>query len=212
MLAKLFNRGITYPSSNWVSRVQQQVKNTPDLWLLENYSHWLTFVCDDLKTGHRRHDLLEGSELACDCVFSKPAFSMFNKKLGKASFPVPILGRSVMAPYSVVKGQLWRVPTDTLKGLDIYRNNTVEFQRTRISVAVPYKEVHWDNNPNEVYVSRTRTQYVRAWMYVGRPQFWDDLIDAGMLFSKVRQGSFGPDYITTKGRFYEYTYAEYFDK
>jgi len=199
---------VPVPTVNFYIHIKKMLKYTPDLAKLrEKPAHFMFFV-DDLKRGHRRHEMLKGAEFFAT-AFSRSGYSMWKHNLGKETFPIPFEDSDAVVPFSKVKGELYLVPTDMIKILDEHRQNGVQFIRKRVRLAIPFRTVRMDKDAKVVYTSRTREQYWSAWMYVGINDYWVELLN-GVQFGTVSQQHFGVEGNSMK--YYEFVYQDYFDE
>jgi hypothetical protein len=80
--------------------------------------------------------------------------------------------------WAKIKGELWLVKPSVFIELDKYMMNTVRFQRTRISLEIPLKEITTKG------VRRIITEQ-EAFMYIGITDVWEPLLDGGYLFKPM---------------------------
>lgn len=198
------------PSEDWVRKIQKEIEYTPDVTILQQQATQLLFVGDDMKLGHRRHHLLgDGAEFKYE-AWTKHAYSFFKKKLGKETFPIPFDEKTELAPFSVIRGELWSVHSNTIIELDRHRQNGLQFLRQEVPVVVHYRTVLWNWKIDKVtHVSRVQDKVIPVWMYLGNPEYWNELLDAGFVFSKVNQKPYREG---SSGKYYEFSYSEYFEK
>jgi AIG2-like family. len=204
----IFNRQAKI--DDWFERLVAGVKWTPDIALLEEKAAHLLFICDDLKQQHRRHGLLRDQRFLAEAFTRKP-MSMWTRNLGKLSHPVPFDDKSLIAPYSVVQGELHLVNTEQLCSLDRYRMNGVEFDRVRLHVKVPYMKA-WLDKELKPKFSGIIHETVECWMYIGVKEYWYPLLDAkggGILFSPTTTHFFDKG-IGDEGKFYQFSSRDYF--
>lgn len=197
---------------------------TPDLSELEQYVTHPVFVPDDLMTGHRRHHLLGGAERKA-WAFTKQSFSVWKHKKKKYTHPILLEERSSIIPNSVVKGELYFLPTDTIKAIDNHRTNGIQFIRKRLPVVVPYhkkvKQVKVvrvkgvEELRMSEHISRQEHQKISAFVWVGNPPFWEDNWNT-WAFSKVEQDSWvagvEPGLAAENEKYYFFKYKEYFER
>src|SRR6266852_3773943 len=196
--------GYTVPPYQLLLDELERTKFTPDISTLEEYEWQLFFATDELKKDHTQHKLL-GPEVR----YKFPAFTQknFHYWQHESPFNSPVPFRvpdgvqynslPFYPPIGKIKGQVFVIRPQTFLDLDIYKQNTVEFQRHRVRLVVPYRKVKWLKDHNldpdfgvqEVFCrsnyngrsiahSREIVYTVRAWMYIGIPTFWDPLITA----------------------------------
>lgn len=175
-------------------------KFTPDIDILEGYEWQLVFVADELKKDHAKHHLM-----GVEAKYNFPAFTQksFTYWTGPPwDSPIPmraehdsILSRIVgMPPVAKIKGEIYSIRPRSFIDLDTYKENTVQFQRERVRLVVPYRKLLWlrdkDLDPlfkvqqalgqaaltKSIMHTPETTCIIKAWMYIGRPAFWDPLL------------------------------------
>lgn len=185
--------GYELPHDNWFTYLHDSSKFTPDIAKLEQYSHQLYFACDETQAGHFQHKYIQDGE------FKYPAFTQqsFNYWDGG-----PVLGAVPMKatgyqnalpnfpPIAKIKGMVYKITVPELIKLDSYKENTVQFQRERIRLIVPHRALKWVHDreaekdqfdfiaENSLGLTKERVAIIRAWMYIGRPEYWDKVINA----------------------------------
>lgn len=185
--------------ARWIT---DSVRYSPDLGYLEQFQYQLLFVTDELRHKHPHNALLEDSPLLCGAYTEKTyAFWMQEFPIigtGETELRgIPLRqdgdpSLSWMAPSLRIKGELYAVPPRYFQKIDEYKKNTEVFRRQRINVLVPYKVFQQDNGHDQfgrplpaplqgadVKGKRTfvfqGTHPIRCWMYVGIPEYWNDL-------------------------------------
>lgn len=171
-----------------------QYHRTPDLWYLNQHARQLVFIADDFKTGKKRHELLEGQLPIHPSCYTLNNFTVWKKDLGEHSFPLPFedgIDFEVHGWYKPeparLQGELYAMPSSFIwKVLDIQKDNGVQFERKRASITVPYREVRFSDKPNAGVwdkiptISKDNLRTIRAWMYVAKPDYWDDYIGVSL--------------------------------
>lgn len=192
--------GYSLPDTSKIWTALDETKFTPDIARLEEYSRHLIFVADELKKDHLHHDKLGNG---CEPWF--PAYTQKNFQFWQPNNPLlsPIPTKPVgdrvpwFPPYAKIKGEVYSIPSGHFTVLDRYKQNTVEYQRERVRLIVPYRAVVWlkDHNLDPAFgVQETfcRSAYegssirhsdeavhlIWAWMYIGKRSFWDPLLQA----------------------------------
>lgn len=185
-----------------IQQALEETKFTPDVAVIEQYEWQLFFAPDEIKKDHVKHDLLgEESE------YKFPAFTQdtYHYWMHSAPFLPPIPMRTsglvnaltFFPPIARIKGEVHLIRPQRFLDLDRYKQNTVEYQRHRIRLVVPFRKVMWlkDHNLDPAFgvqeafsrsrysgssikTEQERVAIVRAWMYIGKPEFWDPLISA----------------------------------
>lgn len=169
----------------------RQYRRTPDLWYLAQHARQLVFIADDFKRGKQKHELLEGQEPIHPSCYTLDEFTMYHKDLGVRSFPLPFekgVDFEIHGWYKPelarIKGELYALPSPLMwKVLDIEKDNGVQFFRRRASITLPWREIVYNNDVNpDVWVSKIPNmngdyiRTIRAWMYIARPDYWDDYL------------------------------------
>lgn len=202
--AKLVGQGINFPSVHEARWLTDSVKHSPDLGYLEQFEYQLLFCGDDTKLNHSHHCLIEDNQFIAN-AFTSNYFNYWqletvNKHDQLERLPIPmqttILKHTVryFPPPLKIAGQLFAVRPYQFRELDNYKQNRVQFQRKRVNLIVPYRP-RWYKTNDELEPTQKlpkalqgtkhyilgdeRVFIIRAWMYVGRPDYWDNLLDAG---------------------------------
>lgn len=193
--------GYTTPDRSEVYQEYMETQYTPDVDVLEEYEWQLLFVVDELKKDHIKNGML-----GADAEYKCPAFTQQDMQFWQAATPfaspipmVASLSASVtgFAPAAKIKGQVYKIRPQVLFRLDKDRQNTVEYIRKRVRLIVPYRMVVWVKDHNldpafgavgpfhrseyshkSIKHSQERVAIIRAWMYLGNPEFWDNIITA----------------------------------
>jgi hypothetical protein len=195
--------------ASWQEEVEEKNKYTPDVPHLFTKWTWLLFVCDEMKRDHRNAIMLSdvfgpAIRLPLAPAFTKPEFSMWKKKLGKESYPVPLQGITegpgphkitsakltnmkpkdkVDIPQRSIRGELYVVTPERILKLDKYKENTVVFARKQVEILVPH--IYTVRNSYATSIQKYSCTTLPAWMYVGINSYWEDHIDGGFQFSLV---------------------------
>lgn len=148
---------------------------TPDLFRLEKYPYHILFVCDDL----HKHDLLKDVENLETSAFTRDRYWMHTHKVIEEH--PPVITETLHGRGHPIKGWLYKVKPNQFISIDKYKENTVKFKRCKVDVIVPYRY----KIDGRIF-SETQHQ-LRAFMYVGIPEYWDSLIDAGLTFEEVKK-------------------------
>lgn len=167
---------------------------TPDIWKLEQSMYQLIFIPDDMMQGKINNHLIadagrDGDIPVHPACFTLERFTFWKKDLGVESYGIP-LERTfeptnwlrVRPTPAKIKGQLYAILSPRIKKLDIHRQNRLQFIRMRQKITLPYRHVKYNTKPDaEVFsklpeISPEYLQSVDAWMYVGIPEYWDNLI------------------------------------
>jgi gamma-glutamylcyclotransferase (GGCT)/AIG2-like uncharacterized protein YtfP len=198
--------GSALPSAEWFEEADREVDFTPDMWNMERRQFQLLFVYDEMMNGHRQHNLISEHSVGVATAFSQEKFILWRKNLGKESYPIPLTKRYTSVPPARIKGELYAVSSPQYKELDKYKVNGVHFIRVRMNVDIPYRQLVKTRQDQGTVLLEEKIQTIRAWMYVGVPSFWDDMIDSGYLFSPVRSYTPNREWL---GNYYYFSCKEY---
>lgn len=189
-------------SRELVHKAMEASKFTPDIAKLEEYTWQLYFAIDETKKDHFKHHLL-----GVDAQYRFPAFTQHNFTYWDPLVPFmsPVAMREVgskvdipnFPPAAKIKGQVYLIRPQRFLELDPYKQNTVEYHRERVKLIVPYRQVEFlkdhnldpafgvqeafcrsDYEGSSIKTSRETTCIIRAWMYIGKPEFYDPLLTA----------------------------------
>lgn len=171
----------------------RQCALTPDIWKLEQSMYQLIFIPDDMMRGKHNNKLIadagkDGETPVHPACFTLERFTFWKKDLGVESFPIPLPKEFEPSGYlrvrptpAKIKGELYAILSPRIKKLDIHRQNGLQFRRERHLISLPYTQVRYNSRADaELYskvpVLRECLHTVSAWMYIGIPEYWDDLI------------------------------------
>jgi hypothetical protein len=194
--------GYTIPDHATLWQATEDTKFTPDIATLEEYEWQLYFATDETKKDHLKHDLVGPEAQYRFPAFTQESFHYWDHDAPfLPPIPMKVTGYVNAIPFfppiAKIKGQVYLIRPQRFLELDRYKQNTVEYQRERIRVIVPYRQVLWlkDHNLDSAFgvqelfarseyagssvkTSEERVAIIRAWMYIGKPEFWDPLISA----------------------------------
>lgn len=208
----LFRKEIKGPDREWVEKALKAAPFTPDIQELETRERHLVFEYGTAMRGYRNSDLLNGFLYT---AFTNPnvgKYSLWKKKLGPMSFPIalPISFRDT--PLRAIKGELHAIRPTQFIELDKYMLNTVQFERVRVNVVIPYSQrlfikdrakleelmggplnirrdglnTYSDAGSEVIYKGMLK---LKAWMYIGLQDYWvtdGEPLDAGYIFEPVQ--------------------------
>lgn len=131
--------------------------------------------------------MLEEYSVPLGTAFTRDPFFLFKRKLGAESWAVPLLDSEIKAPQTPIRGELHAItPSLRFCELDTARENGVIFYRERVHLVMPYQVEAWYKEGG-MQRSEVRYQNIRAWMYIGMPDYWLPKIDEDFfLFDPVR--------------------------
>lgn len=198
--ASLFGDAINFPSVQEARWMTDRMKYSPDYGWLEQFEYQLLFSPDDTKQNHSRHCLIEDSELVAT-AYTTHSFNYWCMEAGEDRIPIPMLNDNpkhtirYFPPPLKIQGEIHAVRPYEFLGLDTYKRNGVQFQRKRVNLILPYREVLQeeyifdkvgDYRPipmclqgKKGAVTSERVYIIRAWMYIAMPEYWDNLLDGG---------------------------------
>lgn len=178
------------PSQHEVDWLCDSVKYSPDLGKLEQYEFQLLFCPDETQRGYSQYPLIEDSAFVCH-AFTQKLYNYWQQRDGQlipleASAPAVV---KYFPPSLRIKGELHAVRPYQFRQLDIYKGNTVQYERKRVKLLVPYREVMKEDyielggkplppalQGKKGTLSPEQVAVVRAWMYVGRDEYWDSIL------------------------------------
>lgn len=159
---------------------------TPDLVELEQTSHRLLFVCDDMMVPHTNHKLIKDKAVKVSRGFTQDRFDLrVGRNTGKA---LPVMNKDGLR----VKGEIHAVESHHFDALDKHYKNGVEFARLKVKVIVVNREHQMVDIGNEHficklpkgmirtvpelgirhYISNPHVTLVSVQMYVAIQSFW----------------------------------------
>lgn len=183
------------PGADWFKDVLENTKYTPDVAELETAEYMNFLVYDNTLPD------LESNSYPLQTAFTVEEMEMWTYLLGNESYPIPLNmpdtmlegTRLINRPWqgskkiirSKIKGKIYSVKTSHVFSLDTVKVNTVQFNRIRVPVVIPYTEIirtKWGDR-----VGPEHHRLVTVSMYVGVRSFWDPLLDDGFLFKPTKR-------------------------
>lgn len=191
-----------------------QNQHTPDIWQLEQFEWQHIFVPYPFQMDFgSEKEMLETVRLGRPThptCYTHNEFNFFIKDLGSASYPIPMPKEyepSAFLRWPVIpariKGTMWSIPPSLFISLDKSKQNGVQFGRQRIKITLPWREVKYDNKSPLPFITEDYLVTKTAWMYIGRPDYWNDQIGGIFQSCQVEHKEF----LTPKkwiDRFYEF--------
>lgn len=196
-IAKLDLTGAKSPQT-FFNFMDYRVRHTPDVDSLFEYKKLRLFVCD----GHMSKHLLFPKMLKYGptlfdgyanypTVFTQQGFNFFHDCPSGQVVPLHA-DQDGYYPRAKIKGQLHLVTPDLLVSLDNAYQNGIQFRRKRVKLLLPYHEkargpwktLNGKPLPRALQGWRGKEtkeilHIVDAFMYVGRPTYWNDRLDGG---------------------------------
>lgn len=192
-LAKVFPKlfGMpNFPSYHEVNWINDSVKYTPDNSKLEQYEFLLLFSPDETQRGYSHYSLIEDSVFECH-AFTQKFYNYWQQRDGQL---IPLEANAPAAvkyfpPSLRIKGELHAIRPYQFRELDAHKQNGIQYTRQRVKLLVPYRQViisdYYDEDGKELPVclqgkkgvtGPEQIQVVKAWMYVGREEYWDPIL------------------------------------
>jgi gamma-glutamylcyclotransferase (GGCT)/AIG2-like uncharacterized protein YtfP len=200
---------------NFFKSVNKAGMYTPDMWQLQQKVNHHVFLYGDTMEGHRNHYKYISNSPFLGIAYTVPhSFIMWKKAIGEESFPLVLQGVSHPAVKpNRVRGELYDLSPQQVIKLDEYMLNTVQFNRVRLKVVVPHTRiVRFDPEHGESRLVETKGIYppVECWMYVGRTDYWEDLLDGGFHYPVVKTKEINREFKVFNNSFH-YSVAEHND-
>lgn len=189
--------GVSFPSVHEAKWLSDQSRYTPDLGYLEQFEFQLLFTPDDTRLGYDRYGLISDS-VPLGGAYTQDTFSYWVQEIDADRIPIPMRQEGqpsirYFPPALKVKGELHAIRPYQFKGLDDYKRNRQQFRRQRVNVLLPYRvlqpegqalrgqknDTHPLAGKNYQFEVQEKVYVIRAWMYVGVPEYWNNLFDAG---------------------------------
>lgn len=131
------------PSQDWIKEVQEAVKYSPDAAELEQSRMQKLFVCDDLMTGGRDHDLIKGYAMPlASAAFTLHNHSFFKRNEEPLGVPLESWAKGRYAPPTMMGGN---------------RNVSLQYKKTGVIETKDDKGVSWYELTPGVYEEKTVT-------------------------------------------------------
>lgn len=153
---------------------------TPDVNFLETHPYQTLFLWGCDKPGwpfYKEHiePFIEGS---FSVAFTLERFTMVEKETDGGSSLVALRKAYTLVPNCSIRGVVGSIQSKQLYELDKLWLNTVEYTRERVAVTIPFTRYRWTKSQGKLPPIKLITRK-KACMYVGKPEFWHDQIDAG---------------------------------
>jgi hypothetical protein len=178
------------PSPGFMSDVNSRTDFTPDVWKLEKRYFHNVFIYNELMTNSREYsEVMEGKAVKLAAAYTADdTFVMYKKAVGKETFPFTLkttpdmkFGNSTfLGEPAHVMGQLFTMRPGQVIRLDTHLLNTVQFERVRVKICIPFRY------KNGSQLSEPMVKSLPAWMYVGRYDWWADLLLNKKLYPPVK--------------------------
>lgn len=190
------------PTHDEMAEHLKVLKYSPDAALLSQYKGWHLFCYSREQIGHPDYQLISDAT-HIGTAYSLREFSGWRKIVGHGSYAIALdnnapifddtqeeyvrLGwEPMMRAYkNKIKGEIHFVTPDTITALDSLLENGVAFERRRVTLQLPYRFLY-EAADGSRHVSFRRTEIIVAWMYIGKNDYWNPLLDNGFLFKPMK--------------------------
>jgi len=183
----------------WLEEDQWETKNTPDVATLEAQALVHVFVYGQMMRKRPQHKKWMGDKnSAYLCYgFTYEPYEMWKKELGKESYPVALEGATPGFPSNRIKGELHTMLPHQVFTLDRMMENTVQFERRRVRIVIPhYRDMSFFGSAQDMpafqaedkYTHSLQTPTVSAFMYVGKPDYWEPMFNGIKVKNWDREG------------------------
>lgn len=184
----------------FIQSLGKQHPHTPDLVELEQASHRLLFVCDDMMVPHVNHKLIKDNSVKVSRGFTQDRFDLrVGRNTGKA---VPVMSKDGLR----IKGEIHAIESHHFDVLDRHYMNGVQFARVKVKVIVTDRDHQLVDIGNEYfirklppgmirtvpelglrhYISNPHVALVTVRMYVAIQAFWLSEADAEKSFPIIK--------------------------
>ena len=204
----------TIPDKDWIRKVREAAEYTPDAVNLERTRRQLLFVCEEMMTGWRDHEIIKPFAEYETAAFTRYNFSFYRRKENSIGIPFEAGSRGLLYTHpleggnrgippiegieSAQKAYLSNIPGKTyatIKG-EIYAVQSTFFSEILDKFKENGKLFIRKRIPTIVKGSQIwkidgnpiRQSYAKqviCWMYVAHPDYWINHIDAGYAYSRV---------------------------
>jgi len=207
------------PGYPFFKALEEDTRYSPDKWKLQQREKVWLFVHGEEMMRHDKNVPLMGLFEPQYSGMTFEDYKMWKAALGKDTHPIPLdaqlevedrnwFQQKYKLPWAKVKGELYLVPPEVIFHLDKYRENGVVYSRKRTEIIVSYRNSTFSNKTRSFLDFKYEHQNIRAWMYVGKIDYWAELINDG-----VTHGRFKPVRAFTNDNlnktYYYFTQAEY---
>jgi hypothetical protein len=223
MLFRLFNSSGRKRAelSALVHTLQSQYQYTPDIMELDDTKSCLLFLCNEMQTGHRFHQIISDGKhnhMVCPAFTNEP-FVFIKRRQGAETYPIPLRMAKVWTGWDKhsIRGELWSVPSSTIRDIDnYYKQGLTTFDkegqpippdwcRIKLFIKLPYRKERIGED-NGRYTQEAGAKPRLAWGYIGTGSWIDRVndFDYGRIKSHVPH-----QYIPKIDRYFWFTTEEY---
>lgn len=171
---------------------------TPDLGWLEQFEFQLLFCPDEIQRSQLGYSIIKDHSAFIANAYTRKTFDYWEQRVStqRLGIPLPAANHTIgtLFPRSCrIRGEIHAVRPTTFIELDAHKENTIRFQRKRVELLLPYrpllnrnvslrerhKELPLCLQGEKKMLGTEKVHIIRAWMYIGNPEYWDNLLDAG---------------------------------
>lgn len=149
-----------YPITDDLFR--RKMSNTPDFLELKKKEYHYVFVYGTLKVGGPLHGVLRGCPFLGDSRTATPGFTMYEYA---KKFPVVQKASAPNVASGYIMGEVFVVPPRLFLEIDRIEDQGEMYNREEHFVFLYDQDVKSKNNLKP---------YIKAWMYIGNPEFWSN--------------------------------------
>lgn len=182
--------------------IQERMKFTPDIAILEQGPFQLVFLCDDVMRAGKNYKVIAENSAYVARGFTRNGYNFYRKRTDGS--PVIMAAKQTSNNYEFsclkIKGEIHSVESkDGMIGLDTHYQNGVQFRRKRIQILYPTSQHGVIENLDSMgrplphtllgkkhFLLPERVDLIWCWMYIGTSAYWKDLLDGGFAFERVR--------------------------
>lgn len=171
---------------------------TPDLGWLEQFEFQLLFCPDELQRSQPEYKHISEHSAFMANAYTRKTFDYWEQRIGNTRLGIPLPASNItlgtLFPRSCrIRGEIHAVRPAAFIEIDYYKENTIRFLRKRVELLLPYrpllnrnvslrerhKELPLALQGEKKMLGIEKVHIIRAWMYIGNPEYWDNLLDAG---------------------------------
>src|SRR5258705_7834761 len=180
-----------------------QIKNkyTPDIATLELSQFQLVFACDDLMLAGKNYPLIDDCSAKVCRAFTLRGYKFYIHRTD--GVPVAMAAKQGNNRWDFsclkIKGEVHSVLSSSMPKLDTHYQNGVQFIRVRTKLLYRSSQhgviLNHDTQGRPLpkallghkhFLLPERVDIIEAWMYIGVPGYWNNLLDGGFAFEPVR--------------------------
>lgn len=178
------------PPATWHIDAQAETKYTRDVMQLHTKAAWWVFMYDNYtleeeaeRVAFTKENYLVYRQRASDGLVALAATDEDDQHVPRPSWADPVRKASVLAPATRVKGTIHLLTPGRIISIDKDVQNTVEFERRRISLLIPTRQM-------VIFPNRYRSQgrkiksfwqlqvsELQAWIWEGKRELFDQRIN-----------------------------------